>query len=72
VTRSKQQRNRRNADLVFYEGKNISIYDLAEKIGMIPNTSVNRIHNLGWSVEKAVSTPVRRRKARGETLPEAA
>lgn len=58
-SRSQQQRNKRNSQTAFYKGREMSLADIAEKTGINLRTLRSRIQILGWSVEKAVSTPVR-------------
>ena len=53
-----QARNRRNNHYVNYLGKRICIAELAERIGVRAGTLVARITNYGWSVERAISTPI--------------
>lgn len=59
ASQSQQQRNKRNSQTAFYKGCEMSLADIAEKTGINLRTLRSRIQILGWSVEKAVSTPVR-------------
>lgn len=56
-----QMRNRRNARTLTYKGKEFHYMDLAEKKGIEPKILLDRVFNLGWSVEKALTTPIRYR-----------
>lgn len=58
-TISEQSRNRRNTRYVSYRGKRHSMYDLAEKHGIKPAMLISRLGS-GWSVEKALTSPVRK------------
>ena len=59
ASQSQQQRNKRNSQTAVYKGREMSLADIAEKTGINLRTLRSRIQILGWSVEKAVSTPVR-------------
>jgi DNA-binding NtrC family response regulator len=48
--------------LIEYDGKSQNICAWAREIGISANTLYARIYNLGWSVEKAFSTPSKRNK----------
>lgn len=61
VTWKEQQRNKRNNYYVDYNGEKISISELAEKIGIKYTTLYQRLEKLHWSLEKAISTPVKER-----------
>lgn len=45
--------------VVDYKGKEVFLRDLAEAKGVKYETVRTRIKNYGWSVEKAIDTPVR-------------
>lgn len=57
ATMKEQGRNRRNN--VFYDGKTIP--EWAEISGIPANILYGRVLQYGWSIEKAISTPVRKR-----------
>jgi hypothetical protein len=57
ATRAEQARNKRTTRMVVLNGKHMPLIKAAEIIGIKPKTIKRRI-SLGWSVERAVSTPV--------------
>lgn len=58
ATKSEQARNRRNSVKIEYDGMRVSVYDLAESFNIFPSTLLKRL-KLGWSIHKALTTPVR-------------
>ena len=60
VTMKEQHNNKRNNRFVTYKGETYTLSQLAEKIGIGKTTLRERL-NMGWSVEKAVETPIRLR-----------
>jgi len=48
--------------------KKVNVSELARKNGISPNVVYNRLHS-GWSLEKALNTPVRKRKSRPRKKP---
>lgn len=60
VTDKEQQNNKRNNRMIEYKGKRYTLTQLAEMIGINKTTLRERL-NLGWSVDKAVETPIRKR-----------
>lgn len=44
-----------------YNGKSQNICAWARELGISPNTLYGRIYKMGWSIEKAFTTPSRRR-----------
>ena len=63
ATQKEQNNNKRNNHVVTYEGKEMTVTQLAEITGIERHTLYRRL-NSGWDVEKAVSTPVQKRKTR--------
>lgn len=61
ITNLQQQQNKRNSFIVEYKGRKITISQLARENNIKPNVLYGRIKN-GWSIEKAVTTPVRHLK----------
>lgn len=61
ATKKQQARNRRNNHLITFNGKTQCVSELAEETRIPYNTLWARIYKLGWSVEKALTTPVRKR-----------
>lgn len=60
ATPSQQQRNRRNKREHTRDGITMAVADWADELG-IPLASVNKRINDGWSIEKALTTPLMRR-----------
>ena len=58
ATPKEQANNRRNN--VVYKGKTLSQW--ADALGCRENTINRRLHVMNWSLEKAVTTPVKRKK----------
>lgn len=54
-----QNRNRRDNNLVTYKGQTKTLTEWAEQFQIRRTTLANRL-KLGWSVEEAISTPVRK------------
>jgi hypothetical protein len=57
ATRTEQQRNRGNM-LLEFGGKVQSLPDWADEVGIDCNTIRNRVKRLGWSVERALTSPL--------------
>lgn len=60
ATRKEQDRNKSSNRLLTHSGETYCLTEWAERVGMKPSTLSNRIHS-GMSVEKALTTPVRKR-----------
>jgi hypothetical protein len=58
ATDSEQNRNRRNTVWVDYCGESILLLELANAVGLDYFTLHQRIIRRGWSVERAVATPI--------------
>lgn len=61
VTRKTQSRNRTTNILYEYCGEKLTLAEWAERYGFSYSTLYGRIHNYGWPVERALTTPPRRR-----------
>lgn len=61
ATRKQQQRNTRNNHLISYKGKIQCLSAWAEKIGIPYGTLKSRFY-CNWSIEKALTTPVKKYK----------
>ena len=59
-TAAEQNINKRDTLTVEYEGEQIPLKKLCESLGIPYDCTHNRIYNLGWSVEKAITTPSQR------------
>ena len=60
VTMKEQANNKRTNRIVIYNGREYTLTELAELIGMNKTTLKERL-NMGWSVEDAVNRPIRLR-----------
>lgn len=58
ATNKQQSNNKRNNVLLDYNGTKFTYSELADLAGISMNTLWMRINKLGWTVEKAVNTPV--------------
>mgnify|MGYP001588603340 CR=1 FL=1 len=58
ATPKEQSRNRSNTTRLFYEGKEYSISDLAEKVGIPYKTFRARLKDLSWSLDRILLTPI--------------
>ena len=61
VTKKEQQANTKSTKFVEYKGERISLSSLCDR----KNISINSVHsrlNLGWSIEKAINTPVKKHR----------
>lgn len=56
-----QSRKRRTARFITFDGQTRTVQDWACALGMSPNALHARLGRLGWSIERALSTPVRAR-----------
>jgi hypothetical protein len=57
VPAKKNARNRRDNRLIQTEWGEMTCAEAADRVGLPRNIVANRIHSLGWSVEKALTTP---------------
>jgi hypothetical protein len=55
-----QSRNRRNIRPLTLRGETKLLTDWASEMGIRPSTLSMRIDKYGWSIEKALTTPIRR------------
>lgn len=60
ATQAQQLRNQRRNRFIEHDGTRLCVTDWAAKTGIPKCVLRSRIDVLGWSVEKAVTTPVRR------------
>ena len=63
VTLKEQARNKRNNHLETYDGKTQCLAVWAEEYQIPYGTLLARINRLGWSIEKALTTPTRRKNS---------
>lgn len=57
ATRTMQARNTRRNTFLRFRGERKTIAEWAKVTGIKPSTICVRIYNLGWSIDKALSTP---------------
>lgn len=60
ATKKQQARNTRRCVAWTYQGRTMTIADWAEEMDADPNTLRERVVTHGWTVERALSTPVKR------------
>ena len=48
--------------LIEFDGKAMNICAWGEELGISPNTLYGRLYKMGWTVEKAFTTPGKKRK----------
>lgn len=68
VSHKENSRNRRSAHLVTFRGVEMCLSAACEIAGLPLDTVGYRIRNFGWSVERALSTPVRPKARNGEAV----
>ena len=61
TTRKEQNNNRRSSRRITYKGKTKTVTEWETQLGMSRHTLQERLYR-GWSVEKAIETPVRKHK----------
>lgn len=59
ATRKEQSRNRRSNHPITHDGQTLLLVEWAEKTGISVHLIRARIYRLGWTVERALTTPVR-------------
>lgn len=59
ITNVEQQNNRRNNIKVLFDGRQVPLLEVAEELNMSFPALKARICRYGWSVEKALSTPIK-------------
>jgi hypothetical protein len=58
ATAKENGRNKRTCNFISYKGEIKTLTECAEDKGMLRKTLHNRIYRSGWSIEKALETPV--------------
>lgn len=66
-TRSENDRNRRNNRVVEHNGEALTLVAWSERAGVPQDTLKNRL-DVGWSVERALTTPVRGKRSARQAL----
>lgn len=64
ATPTQQSSNRNNAVLVVFKGKRMSLTEVARAVGIKPTTLHQRVVRMRWSLQRAVTVPVRAIRAR--------
>ena len=59
ATNAQQQRNKMSNHLITFNGETMCITSMAEKYGLNPVAVYARIKQLGWDVERAMTTPIK-------------
>jgi len=67
VLRSENDRNRRSNRLITYQGETLAMVAWCERLGLTPTAVAKRLR-AGWTVEKALETPVRPKAPNGAAL----
>lgn len=57
-----QARNRRSNIVIEYNGESMTLIEWTERLGLPYKTIYSRIKKLGWTPERAFTTPIRRKK----------
>lgn len=63
ASHSVQCQNRSIAHMLTYQGETLNLVEWARRLGMKSGTLQQRINGYGWSVERALTQPVKRRTA---------
>lgn len=58
-----QQNNRSNNHIITFNGESLTLSMWAERIGLNPKTLSRRIVDKGWSIERALTTPLQTNKS---------
>lgn len=66
TTNRQSMRNRRNTRRFSYSGQNLTVDEWSERTGIPARVIYSRIHLLKWPVDRAVTTPVRKRSTPSE------
>jgi len=62
ITQTQQLQNKRRTIWATLNGERMGLAEAARRCGLRPGTVTLRVSHLGWSVEDALSTPVRKQK----------
>ena len=60
ATLSEQGSNSRNANPITYKGETLTRTQWAERVDINVSTLQNRLQNLGWTIERTLTTPVKK------------
>lgn len=64
ATAKQQSRNKRNNIMIFHDGETKCLAEWCEKYNLNYPTILKRIRQHGWDKEKAITTPIRQKRAR--------
>lgn len=64
ATRTENCSNRRDNVFVEWHGESLTVPEWARRVGIKKHTIHQRLNKLGWDVERALTTPVRRMRRR--------
>lgn len=62
ATNRQQANNKRNNTRFYYNGQNLTAREWSEITGIGFGTLVGRLHNPSWTIERALTQPVRKRR----------
>lgn len=62
ATSKQQSRNTSRNLSIFFDNRRQCLHDWAKELNIHPSTLRNRIYKLGWSIKKALTTPVKQRR----------
>jgi len=68
IPKSEQVRNSRVARRISFDGKIMTANEWSKKTGIKHSTILSRIYRHGWSAEKALTTPARKKKESRRSL----
>ena len=60
ATRKEQNNNRRSNKILIFQGDSKTLRQWCDKLNLNYRTIQNRINSYGWSIEKALTTPIRK------------
>lgn len=69
ATQKEQANNRSTNIFITYNGNTLTVTQWAEKTGVLCDTLSKRLNKYGWSVEKALTTPIRKQRNNRTTRP---
>lgn len=61
ATQAQQRRNQSTTQMLTYRGETLCLKDWANRIGISQSGLWLRVNKFGWNIEKAISTPARKR-----------
>ena len=58
------------SSIIEYKGKSLTVKQIALQHRMVPETLLYRINAKGWTIKKAIETPVQKRLPKDKMTPE--